>query len=80
MVKVSDYLLLHGNGVSDPERIKTMVDETRSVTGYRPVPILFNEDDHFNFENPENNFVSIEKVFQFQNWEKNPCDLFDKAM
>jgi hypothetical protein len=24
-----------------------MVEETRKVRGYRPMPILFNEDDHF---------------------------------
>lgn len=66
VVKVSDYLLLHGNGVNDPERIKSMVDETRSVAGYRPVPILFNEDDHFNFENPANNFVSA--ISKYASW------------
>ena len=35
---VSDFLLLHGNGVADPERIAGMVKATRQVAGYRPVP------------------------------------------
>jgi hypothetical protein len=26
--------------------------------GYRPMPILFNEDDHFDFDRPENNFAA----------------------
>jgi hypothetical protein len=58
VVRASDFLLLHGNGVTDPRRIADMVDRTRAVPGYRPVPILFNEDDHFDFDRPENNFLA----------------------
>ena len=58
VVKAADFLLLHGNGVSDPRRIAEMVRQTRAVEGYRPMPIVFNEDDHFDFEKPLNNFVS----------------------
>jgi hypothetical protein len=55
VVKVSDFVLLHGNGVTDPNRIKRMVEETRALPTYRPMPILFNEDDHFDFDKPVNN-------------------------
>jgi hypothetical protein len=58
VVRASDYLLLHGNGVSNPDRIAEMVRETRRVPGYRPMSILFNEDDHFDFNQPRNNFVA----------------------
>jgi hypothetical protein len=58
VVRVSDFLLLHGNGVSHPEQIAEMVRKTRAVPGYRPKPILFNEDDHFNFDQPENNMTA----------------------
>jgi hypothetical protein len=58
VVRVSDFLLLHGNGVGDPARIGEMVRQTRAVAGYRPMPILFNEDDHFDFDKPSNNFVA----------------------
>ena len=58
VVQVSDFLLLHGNGVSWPERIGEMVRQTRAVPGYTSKPILFNEDDHFNFEQPTNNFIA----------------------
>jgi hypothetical protein len=58
VVRAADYLLLHGNGVSDPNRIVKMVRDTRAVPGYRPMPILFNEDDHFGFDQPKNNFVA----------------------
>lgn len=50
VVRVSDFLLLHGNGVGDPRKIAEMVRRTRLVPGYRPMPILFNEDDHFAFD------------------------------
>lgn len=58
VVRVSDFLLLHGNGISHPEQIAEMVRKTRAVHGYTPKPILFNEDDHFNFEQPENNMTT----------------------
>jgi hypothetical protein len=63
VVRVSDFLLLHGNGVSDPERIAAMVTQTRQLPEYRPMPILFNEDDHFNFEQPVNNFRKALSVY-----------------
>ena len=57
-VKTSDFLLIHGNGVTRPERIAEMVAETRQVEGYHPMPVLFNEDDHFDFDRPSNNMVA----------------------
>ena len=58
VVRSADFLLLHGNGVKDPARITEMVQQTRAVLGYKPMPILFNEDDHENFDQPQNNFAS----------------------
>jgi hypothetical protein len=66
VVKTSDFLLIHGNGVTRPERIAEMVKQTRAVEGYRPMPILFNEDDHFDFERPANNMVAA--VSQYASW------------
>ena len=53
----SDFLLLHGNGVTDPERIAEMVRQARELSTDRRIPILFNEDDHFDFEKPVNNML-----------------------
>ena len=58
VVRASDFLLMHGNGVRDPKRIAEMVRQARAVPGYRPMPILFNEDDHFDFDQPMNNFIA----------------------
>lgn len=66
VVRASDFLLLHGNGVSHPNRIALMVQQTREVPGYHPMPILFNEDDHFDFDKPFNNCVAA--VSQYASW------------
>ena len=66
LVAEADFLLLHGNGVKDPNRIATMIDQTRKVDGYRPMPILFNEDDHFDFDQPANNFLKA--VGAYASW------------
>ena len=66
MLAVSDILLLHGNGVHDPSRIREMVNECRAAPSYRGQPILFNEDDHFNFHQPDNNFLAA--VSRYASW------------
>jgi hypothetical protein len=66
VVRASDFLLIHGNGVENPARIAEMVRETRNVPGYRPMPILFNEDDHYNFDQPVNNFTAA--ISEYASW------------
>lgn len=66
VARASDFLLLHGNGVDNPAVIREMVKKTQAVEGYRGQPILFNEDDHFEFEKPENNFIAA--VESYASW------------
>ena len=63
VVEVSDYVLIHGNGVKQPERITEMVEQVRALPSYRPMPIVFNEDDHFDFEKTENNYANATRAF-----------------
>ena len=58
IIDASDFLLLHGNGVDEPDRIRAMVDQTRHSAACRGQPILFNEDDHFDFDKPDNNMLA----------------------
>src|SRR5262249_54753652 len=58
VVKVSDFLLLHGNGPDDPARITKMIRESRSVPTWRLMPVVVNEDDHFRFADPENHLMA----------------------
>lgn len=66
VVEVSDFILMHGNGVEDPRRIGEMVRETRARRCYRPMPVLFNEDDHFEFDEPRNNMLAA--VSEYASW------------
>jgi hypothetical protein len=63
VVQHSDFILIHGNGVNDPARITEMVDLSRQVDGYKVMPIVFNEDDHYNFEAESNNMVAAVKAY-----------------
>lgn len=66
VIAVSDIALIHGNGVSDPARIAEMVQQTRQLSSWRPMPILFNEDDHFDFDKPANNCLSA--LSEYASW------------
>jgi hypothetical protein len=66
VVRCADFLLLHGNGESNPHRIGHLVRIARSVPGHTPKPILFNEDDHFDFEHPNCNFLAA--VGEYASW------------
>ncbi len=66
VVESSDFILLHGNGVSNPDKITEMIDKTRMVKGYSSKPILFNEDDHFGFDKEPNNFSAA--INKYASW------------
>ena len=66
VVRASDFLLIHGNGVTQPGRIAEMVRQTRAVPGYVSKPVLFNEDDHYDFDQPTNNFTAA--IGEYASW------------
>lgn len=63
VVKAADFILLHGNGVKESSKIIEMVEKTRAMAGYRTMPIIFNEDDHFDFDKPMNNFIAATSAY-----------------
>ena len=63
VVVASDFVLLHGNGVGNASQITAMVEATKKVIGSNSKPILFNEDDHFNFESDTCNFATSVKAY-----------------
>jgi hypothetical protein len=65
VVAVADFLLLHGNGMSQPAAVAELVRKTRALCA-NPKPILFNEDDHYDFAQPTNNFVAA--VSEHASW------------
>jgi len=63
VVMSSDYVLLHGNGLSKSSQITALIDATKKVIGTSVKPIVINEDDHFNFESDSCNFVTAVKAY-----------------
>ena len=69
VVSTADFVLIHGNGVRDPERMVEMVRTVRNMTGDTPKPIVNNEDDrpwldaHQGWGDDGNNFVACVKNY-----------------
>ncbi len=56
VIAQSDYIILHGNGVSTPNALRNFIQNTRSVSQNKP--IIINEDDHFDFYKDDYNFLA----------------------
>jgi hypothetical protein len=66
VIGACDFVLLHGNGVGRPDGIRRMIDRVRQSKSYRDQPVLFNEDDHFDFDQPDNNMLAA--LSQYAGW------------
>jgi hypothetical protein len=58
VLAVSDFALVHGNGKNDPARIRNLIRDTRARAAWHPMPLVVNEDDHFDFEQADNHFMA----------------------
>jgi hypothetical protein len=58
VVQAADFVLLHANGVREASKMNNLISATKNVSGYNNKPILINEDDHYNFNQPANNLVT----------------------
>ena len=66
ILAAADFLLPHGNRIHGPDGvtqpsphgIRLQLERWRAGLGYRGQPIVYNEDDHFEFEKPDNHFVA----------------------
>ena len=66
VVKQSDFVLIHGNGPNDPALIRRCIAGTRSLPGYRTMPVLVNEDPNFSFTEPSNHLLA--SVDEYVSW------------
>jgi len=66
IVAEADFVLLHGNNVSGPTQLRELVRAARQIRGYRPMPVLFNEDDHFDFHKPLNHMTAA--IEEYAGW------------
>lgn len=53
VMRASDFLLLHGNAFPDAATLIAKVNASRALVPERVIPILINEDDHNDFDDPE---------------------------
>ncbi|MCB1275510.1 hypothetical protein [Prosthecobacter sp.] len=61
VIEHSDFLLIHGNGVKTAEAMRTFIAKVKKARGERKLPIVVNEDDHFDFDQADNNFTAAVK-------------------
>ena len=57
VIKASDFLLIHGNGAKNTADIQRLIDHTNASKAYQNIPIINNEDDHYDFEKETNNMI-----------------------
>lgn len=63
VIAASDFLLVHGNGISNQDTLVAFYDDFKRLMGDKVMPMVNNEDDHFNFDKPQNNMLT-----SFQNY------------
>jgi hypothetical protein len=66
LLQTADYVLYHGNGLRTPQDVHARAKQIRATAGYRGQPLLINEDDHFDFDKPENNMLAA--VEEYSGW------------
>jgi hypothetical protein len=66
VVAAADFVLMHGNGVGEPDGVRDLVRRCRATGAYRGQPIVINEDDHFAFDAEDNNFLAA--VGEYAGW------------
>jgi len=73
LLRVADFALLHGRTVDDPGRIRRLVEHTRNRMADPKKPILFNQDDHYDFQADENNLTAAALAYAgwgFHDWRR----------
>lgn len=58
VIEHADLLLIHGNGVKNAEATRAFIAKVKKARGDRNIPIVNNEDDHFDFDQDDNNFIA----------------------
>ena len=67
VAEVSDFLLIHGNGAKTPTVLRNFMAKVKDLVKDLPaMPILINEDDHFDFDKADYNLkASIEEYISW---------------
>ena len=66
LLQAADLVLWHGNALPTPEAMHARAKSIRASAGYKGQPLVCNEDDHFDFDKPENNMMAA--VEEYSGW------------
>jgi hypothetical protein len=66
LLQTADYVLYHGNALATPDAVRARARAIRAMPGYRGQPLLINEDDHFDFDKPDNNMLAA--LQEYSGW------------
>lgn len=58
VLDASDFILIHGNGIKGPKQMTAFIGKVRAAMQGMVKPIVINEDDYFDFDKPDNNFIA----------------------
>lgn len=58
VMEAADFILIHGNGVKDAKAMAGFLAKVKTAAKGLTKPIVNNEDDHFDFDQPDNNFIT----------------------
>jgi hypothetical protein len=66
VLRASDFVLIHGNGIREPARITELVRKVRSSPAWHPMPVVFNEDPNLEMSEEKSNFHAA--VASYASW------------
>lgn len=66
LMRTVDYVLYHGNNAATPDAVRARAKAIRAAAGYRGQPLLINEDDHFDFDKPDNDMMAA--IEEYSGW------------
>jgi hypothetical protein len=66
VIAAADFALVHGNGRNDPAGLRKLIREIRARPTWHVMPVVVNEDDHFDFEQPENHLQAA--LGEYASW------------
>jgi len=58
VAKAADFILVHANGVATTDRLVDSIHKIRAMLAGTPKPIVFNEDDHYDFDKPDSHLAA----------------------
>jgi hypothetical protein len=58
VIKISGFILLHGNEREGPDDVRRLVDRCRMSSAYLGEPIVLNENDHTDSDAPDNHLLA----------------------